>query len=213
MLQTSYSESLLAAMLTSSKGSAKSRLYEAFASNYWNPPFFECCSEEGPSHLKIFTYKVTVYIEGASGTTLECFSEPRAKKKSAMEHASEGALWAPYKKETRLRISVELILHSISQADETRPYRHKPGTKSLREIRKFQKSTDLLLPAAPFIRIVKEITNNFSKEVSRWQAETLQALQESECSVLLDSLEQSACIPELARVSREESASYITAHS
>ncbi|MCL7029021.1 hypothetical protein MKW94_016083 [Papaver nudicaule] len=81
------------AMLAPSKGSAKSRLYEACASNYWNPPSFECCNEEGPSHLKIFTYKVTVDIEGASGTTLECFSEPRAKKKSAMEHASEGALW------------------------------------------------------------------------------------------------------------------------
>ncbi|KAI3891640.1 hypothetical protein MKW92_042971 [Papaver armeniacum] len=81
------------AMLTSSRGSAKSRLFEACASNYWNPPSYECCSEEGPSHLKMFTYKVTVDIEGASGTTLECFSEPRAKKKSAMEHASEGALW------------------------------------------------------------------------------------------------------------------------
>ncbi|KAI3935779.1 hypothetical protein MKX01_032963, partial [Papaver californicum] len=63
-------------------------------------------------------------------------------------------------------------------AAKRRSYRHKPGTKAFREIRKFQKSTDLLLPAAPFIRIVKEITNNFSKEVSRWKTETLQAFQE-----------------------------------
>lgn len=32
---------------------AKSRLYEICTANCWKPPSFECCKEEGPSHLKL----------------------------------------------------------------------------------------------------------------------------------------------------------------
>ncbi|KAI5647145.1 hypothetical protein M9H77_33150 [Catharanthus roseus] len=60
-----------------------------------------------------------------------------------------------------------------------RKYRHKPGTVALREIRHFQKTWNLLIPAAPFIRTVKEISNFFAPEVSRWTAEALVALQEA----------------------------------
>ena len=35
--------------------------------------------------------------------------------------------------------------------------RYRPGTLALREIRKYQKTTDLLIRKAPFIRLVKEI--------------------------------------------------------
>lgn len=38
--------------------------------------------------------------------------------------------------------------------EEKRRHRFKPGTQALREIRKLQKSVDLLIPAAPFIRAV-----------------------------------------------------------
>lgn len=31
---------------------ARSRLHEICAANSWKPPLFECCTEEGPSHLK-----------------------------------------------------------------------------------------------------------------------------------------------------------------
>ncbi|KAL3536721.1 hypothetical protein ACH5RR_000087 [Cinchona calisaya] len=58
-------------------------------------------------------------------------------------------------------------------------YRHKPGTVALREIGHFQRTWKLLIPAAPFIRTVKEISNFFAPEVSRWTAEALVALQEA----------------------------------
>ncbi|XP_059635348.1 dicer-like protein 4 isoform X2 [Cornus florida] len=77
----------------SHKGSAKSRLYETCATNCWKPPLFECWKEMGPCHLKEFTFKVVVEIEEASNMILECYGEPRAKKKDAAEHAAEGALW------------------------------------------------------------------------------------------------------------------------
>ncbi|XP_017405365.1 histone H3-like centromeric protein cnp1 isoform X2 [Vigna angularis] len=65
--------------------------------------------------------------------------------------------------------------------------RSKPGTAALREIRRFQRSCELLIPAAPFIRCVKQITHQFSTEVSRWTPEAVIALQEAaeECLVHL----------------------------
>ncbi|KAF3450941.1 hypothetical protein FNV43_RR07030 [Rhamnella rubrinervis] len=78
---------------TPKQGSAKSHLYEVCAANKWKSPVFECCKEEGPSHLRMFTFKVVIEIREASNTILECFSGPQPKKKSAVEHAAEGALW------------------------------------------------------------------------------------------------------------------------
>ncbi|CAA2965368.1 histone H3-like centromeric protein HTR12 [Olea europaea var. sylvestris] len=57
--------------------------------------------------------------------------------------------------------------------------RNRPGTVALREIRKYQKSINLLIPAAPFIRLVKEISHFYSPQVGRWTAEALVALQEA----------------------------------
>ncbi|CAL5195968.1 unnamed protein product [Lathyrus oleraceus] len=57
--------------------------------------------------------------------------------------------------------------------------RCKPGTKALREIRKFQKDVKLLIPYAPFVRCVKEITNQLSSLVTRWSPEALISLQEA----------------------------------
>ncbi|KAG6676656.1 hypothetical protein I3842_15G163400 [Carya illinoinensis] len=76
----------------SNKATARSRLYEICAANCWKPPLFECCREDGPSHLKLFTFKVIVETE-APDVILECLGTPQSKKKDASEHAAEGALW------------------------------------------------------------------------------------------------------------------------
>ncbi|XP_071321938.1 histone H3-like centromeric protein A isoform X2 [Trachinotus anak] len=56
--------------------------------------------------------------------------------------------------------------------------RFRPGTKALMEIRKYQKSTDLLLRKGPFSRLVREVCQSFSREALRWQVYALLALQE-----------------------------------
>jgi histone H3/H4 len=56
--------------------------------------------------------------------------------------------------------------------------RKPPGTVALREIRKYQKSTDLLLLKLPFARVAKEVAMKFSRNV-RWQAAALEALQDA----------------------------------
>ncbi|TXG60793.1 hypothetical protein EZV62_012156 [Acer yangbiense] len=73
--------------------SARSRLYEICAANCWKPPLFECCEEEGPSHLKLFTFRAILEIESSQDIVLECFGTPQAKKKAAAEQAAEAALW------------------------------------------------------------------------------------------------------------------------
>ncbi|KAI9832518.1 MAG: histone H3-like centromeric protein hH3v [Sarea resinae] len=59
--------------------------------------------------------------------------------------------------------------------------RYRPGTLALKEIRRYQRSTDLLLLKLPFSRLVREIAMNLapSRELFRWQSQAIQALQEA----------------------------------
>ncbi|RLV90073.1 histone H3-like centromeric protein CSE4 [Spathaspora sp. JA1] len=69
--------------------------------------------------------------------------------------------------------------------------RYRPGNKALREIRQFQKSTDLLIRKLPFARLVKEIAEN-SIGVDygiRWQSHAIMALQEASEAFLIHLLE------------------------
>ena len=50
---------------------------------------------------------------------------------------------------------------------------------ALKEIRRFQKTTDLLIRKMPFARLVREISNELSPEPLRYTAESLLALQEA----------------------------------
>ena len=46
-----------------------------------------------------------------------------------------------------------------------KPHRYRPGTVALREIRKYQTSTDLLLRKLPFQRLVREIAQEFKADL------------------------------------------------
>ena len=60
-----------------------------------------------------------------------------------------------------------------------KPHRFRPGTVALREIRKFQKSTELLIKKQPFARLVREISDFYTNESYRWQSLATLALQEA----------------------------------
>lgn len=59
-----------------------------------------------------------------------------------------------------------------------KPHRYRPGTVALREIRRYQKSTDLLIRKLPFQRLVREIAQDFKTDL-RFQASAVMALQEA----------------------------------
>ena len=58
------------------------------------------------------------------------------------------------------------------------PHRFRPGTVALREIRRYQKSTELLLRKLPFQRLVREIAQDFKTDL-RFQSSAIAALQEA----------------------------------
>ena len=60
----------------------------------------------------------------------------------------------------------------------SRPHRYRPGTVALREIRRYQKSTELLIRKLPFQRLVREIAQDFKTDL-RFQSSAVMALQES----------------------------------
>ena len=59
-----------------------------------------------------------------------------------------------------------------------RPHRFCPGTVALREIRKFQMSTELLIRKLPFLRLVREILQEMRMDMCLTPA-TVLALQEA----------------------------------
>lgn len=46
-----------------------------------------------------------------------------------------------------------------------KPHRYRPGTVALREIRKYQKSVDLLIRKLPFSRYVREVAQDFKTDL------------------------------------------------
>ncbi|KAI8491246.1 hypothetical protein Bbelb_308790 [Branchiostoma belcheri] len=58
------------------------------------------------------------------------------------------------------------------------PHRYRPGTVALREIRRYQKSTELLIRKLPFQRLVREIAQDFKTDL-RFQSSAVMALQEA----------------------------------
>ncbi len=66
-----------------------------------------------------------------------------------------------------------------------KPYRYHHGTVALREIHKYQKSTDLLICKAPFQCLVRQIYIDVASKTNqiptdyRWQGSSILALQEA----------------------------------
>jgi len=65
-------------------------------------------------------------------------------------------------------------------------HRYRPGTVALRDIRRYQKSTELLIRRIPFQRLVREICEVIKQDF-RWQSSAILAMQEA-CEAYLVSL-------------------------
>ena len=59
-----------------------------------------------------------------------------------------------------------------------KPHRYRPGTVALREIRRYQKSTELLIRKLPFQHLVREIAQDIKTDL-RFQSSAIMALQEA----------------------------------
>lgn len=89
-------------------------------------------------------------------------------KQTSRKHAIGGSL--PSKLlATKIRFSTGGI---------KKPHRFRPGTVALREIRRYQKSTELLIRKLPFQRLVREIAHEIKIHI-RFQSAAIGALQEA----------------------------------
>ena len=75
-------------------------------------------------------------------------------------------LWAKSKKGT------------AQPAGGKKPHRYRPGTVALREIRRYQKSTELLIRRLPFQRLVREIAQDYKARLN-FACGAILALQEA----------------------------------
>ena len=69
-------------------------------------------------------------------------------------------------------------------------HRFRPGTVALRQIRKHQRSTELLIAKLPFRRLIKSIATNINN-ITRIQSTALEAIQEAAETYLVTLLEES----------------------
>ena len=77
-------------------------------------------------------------------------------------------------------VEPELVHRKGTPADGgvKKPHRYRPGTVALREIRRYQKSTELLIRKLPFQRLVREIAQDIKTDL-RFQSSAIMALQEA----------------------------------
>jgi histone H3 len=82
------------------------------------------------------------------------------------------------RKSTGGKITIKTIPPSPKKVTPTPTRRYRPDTLAIREIRRYQKSTNLLIKRLPFHRLVREITQDIRGDL-RYQTVALDALQEA----------------------------------
>lgn len=84
-------------------------------------------------------------------------NKPKKRKLKDWQQLAKSAKLA--KEERRVKMAEE------NPGKEMKTVRYKPGTVALREIKRYQKSVDMLLPRAPFQRLIREICMSIDNEI------------------------------------------------
>ena len=103
-----------------------------------------------------------------------------ARTKQTARHSTGG-------KAPRFQLATKAARRSApASGGVKKPHRYCPGTVALREICRYQKSTDLLIRKVPFQRLAREVLQDLNKpgsyprfNATRFQATSLLAIQES----------------------------------
>ncbi|ELV14178.1 Histone H3.2, partial [Tupaia chinensis] len=82
-------------------------------------------------------------------------------------------------KTPRKQLATKVARKSVpSTGGVKKPHRFRPGTGALREIRRYQKSTELPIRKLPFQRLLRETVQDFKTDL-RFQSSAISALQEA----------------------------------
>ncbi|KAF9475130.1 histone-fold-containing protein [Pholiota conissans] len=112
------------------------------------------------------------------------YSFPHGKSPKQMAHKST----AQPKQMAYKTARTSAVKKPSMKGGKKRPHRFRPGTVALREIRRYQKSTELLIRKLPFQRLVREIAS-VNRSDLRFQASAVLALQEASEAYLVQFFE------------------------
>ncbi|XP_034546197.1 uncharacterized protein LOC117817566 [Notolabrus celidotus] len=111
-------------------------------------------------------------VSSSSLRTASCRAETMARTKQTARKSTGG-------KAPRKQLATKAARKSApATGGVKKPHRYRPGTVALREIRRYQKSTELLIRKLPFQRLVREIAQDFKTDL-RFQSSAVMALQEA----------------------------------
>ncbi|XP_037928733.1 histone H3.v1-like [Teleopsis dalmanni] len=128
--------------------------------------------------------KVTASSAGTKKSKAKVSGEKKPKKsaaakKSIMARTKQTARKSTGGKAPRKQLATKAARKSApATGGVKKPHRYRPGTVALREIRRYQKSTELLIRKLPFQRLVREIAQDFKTDL-RFQSSAVMALQEA----------------------------------
>ncbi|RDX80863.1 hypothetical protein CR513_38538, partial [Mucuna pruriens] len=107
------------------------------------------------------------------------FSQEFLRRRKVMARTKQTARKSTGGKAPRKQLATKAARKSApTTGGVKKPHRYRPGTVALREIRKYQKSTELLIRKLPFQRLVREIAQDFKTDL-RFQSHAVLALQEA----------------------------------
>lgn len=99
------------------------------------------------------------------------------QQRAVMARTKQTARKSTGGKAPRKQLVVKSARRPVSHTAKKKPYRAKPGKRALQQIRKYQKSTELLIPRLPFHRLVREIAQDYAINI-RFAKAALEAIQE-----------------------------------
>ncbi|XP_019738120.1 neurofilament heavy polypeptide-like [Hippocampus comes] len=115
----------------------------------------------------------------AKKATAKKASKPKTQHVKNMARTKQTARKSTGGKAPRKQLATKAARKSApATGGVKKPHRYRPGTVALREIRRYQKSTELLIRKLPFQRLVREIAQDFKTDL-RFQSSAVMALQES----------------------------------
>ena len=115
-----------------------------------------------------------------------------------MARTKQTARWQLFGGKCPRKVLAQEAARRIAPANvKAKKHRHRPGTVALREIRKYQKSTELLIKKAPFQRLVREVVMDVEQFCKlekkgvglRMQSDALMALHQASEAYLVQLFE------------------------
>jgi histone H3 len=125
----------------------------------------------------------------SSMASMPLVSTAAAARKAARKAANRARKTASRASKAARRAARKAARRAARSGLIKKPHRYRPGTVALREIRRYQKSTDLLLRKLPFQRLVREIAQDYKSDL-RFQSSAILALQEASEAYLVGLFEE-----------------------